>query len=132
MRTSRPGTRIPLINLGKFGPMTTNCPRKTVLLIIAQIFLLLSGPAFGQNPPLPNTPAPKQGEMPPKQAQTPAAKDAPKDKGQTVIHITTKTVVVPVTVKDHQGNLVPDLQRDEFRIFEDSVEQNITGFTSSP
>lgn len=126
------GTRIPVINLGKFGPMTTNCPRKTFLLIIAQIFLLLSGPAFAQDPPLPNTPAPKQGEAPPKQAQTPAAKDTPKDKGQAVIHITTKTVVVPVTVKDRQGTLVPDLQKDEFRIFEDGVEQNITGFRSDP
>jgi VWFA-related protein len=112
--------------------MTTNCPRKTVLLIIAQIFLLLGGPAFAQDPPLPNTPAPKQGETPPKQAQPPAAKDIPKDKGQTVIHITTRTVVVPVTVKDHRGTLVPDLQKDEFRIFEDSVEQNITGFRSEP
>jgi Ca-activated chloride channel family protein len=110
--------------------MTTNCPRKTLLLIITQIFLLLGGPAFAQDPPLPNTPAAKQGETPPKQA--PAAKDTPKDKGQTVIHITTRTVVVPVTVKDHRGNLVPDLQRDEFRIFEDGVEQNISYFTSVP
>src|SRR5277367_5689418 len=86
----------PLINLGKFGPMTTNCPRKTLLLIIAQIFLLLSGPVFAQDPPLPNNPAPKQGETPPKQAQAPAAKDSPKDKAQAVIHVTTKTVVVPV------------------------------------
>src|SRR5580704_269102 len=96
------------INLGKFGPMTTNCPRKTLLLIIAQIFLLLSVPAFAQDP-LPNTPAPKQGETPPKQTPAPAAKDTPKDKGQTVIHVTTRTVVVPVTVKDHRGTLVPDL-----------------------
>jgi VWFA-related protein len=120
------------INLGKFGPMTTNCPRKTLLFIIAQIFLLLGGPAFAQDPPLPNTPAPKQGETPPKQAQPPAAKDTARDKGQTVIHITTRTVVVPVTVKDRHGNLVPDLQKDEFRIFEDGVEQNITGFRSDP
>src|SRR5271170_4683911 len=78
------------INLRKFGPMTTNCPRKTLFLIIAQIFLLLGGAAFAQDPPLPSNPAPKQGETPPKQAQAPAAKDAAKDKGQTVIHITTR------------------------------------------
>jgi len=32
---------------------------------------------------------------------------------------------VPVTVKDRNGNLVADLKRDEFRVFEDGVEQAI-------
>ena len=33
--------------------------------------------------------------------------------------------MVPVTVKDRSGNLVADLKKDEFRIFEDNVEQKI-------
>ncbi len=32
---------------------------------------------------------------------------------------------MPVTVKDRNGNLVADLKRDEFRVFEDGVEQSI-------
>lgn len=32
---------------------------------------------------------------------------------------------MPVTVKDRNGNLVADLKRDEFRVFEDGVEQAI-------
>jgi len=38
-------------------------------------------------------------------------------------------VVLPVTVKDSSGNLVPDLTRDEFRVFDDSVEQKVSIFT---
>lgn len=41
-------------------------------------------------------------------------------------------VVVPVTVKDSQGRLVGDLQRDEFRVFQDGVEQQIAIFSSDP
>jgi VWFA-related protein len=36
--------------------------------------------------------------------------------------------MVPVTVKDKSGRLVPDLRKDEFRIFEDNVEQAVTSF----
>lgn len=37
-------------------------------------------------------------------------------------------VLVPVTVKDGAGRLVPDLRRDEFRIFEDNIEQKVASF----
>ena len=39
------------------------------------------------------------------------------------IRSTVELVVVPVTVKDSKGNLVDDLRKDDFRIFEDDVEQ---------
>ena len=39
-------------------------------------------------------------------------------------------VVVPVTVKDSSGRLVPDLRKDDFRIFEDAVEQKIAFFSA--
>src|SRR3989442_3668434 len=44
---------------------------------------------------------------------------------QTRIRIPVDQVIVPVTVKDVGGRLVPDLRRDEFRIFEDKIEQKI-------
>ena len=44
------------------------------------------------------------------------------------IRSTVELVVVPVTVKDARGNLVGDLRQDEFRIFEDGVEQHISLF----
>jgi VWFA-related protein len=39
-------------------------------------------------------------------------------------------VVVPVTVKDRRGVLVPDLRREEFRVLEDGVEQDIALFSA--
>ena len=42
------------------------------------------------------------------------------------------SVIVPVTVKDSQGRLVGDLQKDEFRVFADGVEQKILQFTADP
>src|SRR6202162_1407633 len=47
---------------------------------------------------------------------------------QTSIRIPVDQVIVPVTVKDVGGRLVPDLRRDEFRIFEDNIEQRIASF----
>lgn len=41
-------------------------------------------------------------------------------------------VVVPVTVKDRSGRLVLDLGKEEFRVLEDNVEQQIELFTSEP
>ena len=41
-------------------------------------------------------------------------------------------VVVPVTVKDAEGKFVLDIKRDEFRVFEDGVEQEISLFSVEP
>ncbi len=41
-------------------------------------------------------------------------------------------VVVPVTVKDAQGHLVGDLERSDFRVFEDGSEQEISLFSADP
>jgi len=46
------------------------------------------------------------------------------------IRSTVELVVVPVTVKDSKGNLVGDLRRDEFRVFEDGVEQQVSLFST--
>ena len=79
------------------------------------------------NPP--DAPAPKPEAQPP--AQNPAN---PKPTLQTPppgrISVTTNLVVLPVTVKDRSGNLVADLKKDEFRVFEDNVEQQIFSFTA--
>jgi len=52
--------------------------------------------------------------------------------GPATIRIPVNQVIVPVTVKDGAGRLVPDLRRDEFRVFEDSVEQKIASFIAEP
>ena len=49
---------------------------------------------------------------------------------QARITVNSNLVILPVTVKDQSGELVPDLRRDEFRVFEDNVEQKIDVFTA--
>ena len=44
------------------------------------------------------------------------------------IRITNNLVLVPVTVKDARGDLVADLQQNDFRIFQDGVQQKIQNF----
>ena len=46
------------------------------------------------------------------------------------IRTTVSLVVVPVTVKDSAGELVTDLQQNDFRVFEDGIEQPITLFSA--
>src|SRR5216683_7816301 len=64
-------------------------------------------------------------------AQTRGAQPAAQQsEARTKISVNSDLVVLPVTVKDRYGNLVPDLQREEFRIFDDNIEQSIDVFTS--
>ena len=44
----------------------------------------------------------------------------------------TLNVIVPVTVKDRQGQLVAGLQKDDFQIFADNVQQQIENFSADP
>lgn len=94
-------------------------PRK-IATLAAAAFLLACSLARGQNPaPAPAKPPQEtQANPPAKPPQVPA------------IVTTTKEVIVPVTVKDGRGNLVAGLNKDDFRIFEDNVEQRIIKFSA--
>ena len=64
-------------------------------------------------------------------AQAPAeAPPAGQSDAQATIRVRSDLVVLPVTVKDSSGELVPDLRADEFRVFEDNVEQKIEVFSA--
>ena len=74
--------------------------------------------------------APQSTTTPPASEQNPST--PPQQGGQGKIVFKVNEVVVPVTVKDRSGRLVADLRRDEFRIFEDNVEQKIVHFAADP
>jgi VWFA-related protein len=42
-----------------------------------------------------------------------------------VVRVNTSLVTVPVSVLDRQGRFIPDLQREDFRVFENGVEQSV-------
>src|SRR5258708_20192586 len=48
---------------------------------------------------------------------------------QTAVRITSDLVVLSVSVRDRAGSLVPDLRREQFRVLDDGVEQEIKVFT---
>jgi VWFA-related protein len=77
--------------------------------------LFFGAAAIAQAPPAPPA-SPQQG--------------APIPQGGQPIIVRTPVVIVPVTVKDNQGQLVGDLKKDDFRIFADGVEQKISRFSS--
>jgi VWFA-related protein len=73
------------------------------------------------------TPQQNPQSVPPQQNPPPLQQEGP-----TKMIISVNQVIVPVTVKDRAGRLVPDLRKDEFRIFEDNVEQRIAFFRAEP
>lgn len=103
--------------------------RKTSLPLLALAVCALSLPVEAQAPSTaPPAPAgaPRSGSQP-AQGQSPAP---PQSEAQAKITVNSNLVILPVTVKDRAGNIVPDLRKDEFRVFEDNVEQNIDVFTA--
>ena len=48
-----------------------------------------------------------------------------------VVRIDTNLVTVPVSVLDRDGRFISDLQRDEFKVFENGVEQKLAYFDST-
>jgi VWFA-related protein len=45
-----------------------------------------------------------------------------------VVKVNTSLVTVPVSVLDHQGRFVPNMKREDFRLFENGVEQSLAYF----
>src|SRR6476646_12047489 len=62
------------------------------------------------------------------QSQTPAAPEEV-DAGD-IVKVDTTLVTIPVSVMDRDGRYVPNLQKDDFRIWEDGVEQDVAFFQS--
>jgi VWFA-related protein len=108
----------------KFGLRTMKSLRKisvmTGLLFLATPALWLGLAArTPQDPP----PPAQDGSTPPP--------DVPRlSEARAKITVNANLVVLPVTVKDRSGNLVAGLGIDEFRVFEDNVEQRIDVFTN--
>lgn len=62
-------------------------------------------------------------------ADASAASTGPEEVSEgDVVKVNTSVVTVPVSVLDRQGRFVPNLKRDDFRIFDNGVEQTIAFF----
>jgi VWFA-related protein len=127
-----------ILNAQNSGWENMKSLRKTKFLVLAP-FLLASGllclsGLLAQEPPA--APVPKVApdaakQNPPRPQDSPIApsQQNPTD-SQSILKINVNYVFLPVTVKDGDGHLVPDLTRGEFRIFDDSVEQRLEFFSA--
>jgi VWFA-related protein len=98
---------------------SVNLSRQHALSVL--LIALLVFPANGRQTGAAQTPQPQVQEQPPEAR-------APDERAR--IRSTVELVVVPVTVKDSKGNLIADLGKEEFRIFEDGVEQQVSLFST--
>jgi Mg-chelatase subunit ChlD len=67
----------------------------------------------------------------PPEQQTQQAPAGPEEVDSSdVIRVNTTLVTIPVSVMDRDGRYVPNLQKEEFRVWEDGVEQEVAFFQS--
>jgi Ca-activated chloride channel homolog len=83
------------------------------LTFLVAALMLVSAASPAQSPaPRPPTAAPRQ---------------TPSPEGET-LKIDTDEVMLPVTVRDHAGQFVPNLKAEDFAVYEDGAPQQITSF----
>src|SRR6266576_5389629 len=69
--------------------------------------------------------------------QQPAAPQKQKDAGPEevgegdIVRVETTLISIPVSVMDRDGKYIPDLTKDDFRVWEDGVEQKVAYFAST-
>jgi Mg-chelatase subunit ChlD len=131
----------------------------TVFLLLS-LFILLTQPLLAQTrprrvgqtarsapPPVQPQPRPSSASRPPVlsgRTTTPAnnSQSAPQNspapesvepeelEAGDVIRVDTTLVTIPVSVMDRDGKYIPNLRQQDFRIYEDGVEQQIAYFAS--
>jgi Ca-activated chloride channel family protein len=89
-----------------------------------------SGPSNPSNAPV------LRGTMRPPAGQSSdrspvAAPDGPEEvEAGDVIRVDTTLITIPVSVTDRNGRYIPNLRKEDFRLWEDGVEQNVAFFAS--
>jgi Ca-activated chloride channel homolog len=105
----------------------TDITRRATRIFLRNFFLFLlaisfAGPRLCAQIPVPNPPPPPP---PPGSAQAAAQSEQSKHLKSVV-----DLVVLHATVVDEKGSFVPELKADNFRVFEDKVEQKISVFST--
>ena len=72
---------------------------------------------------------PKPAQNPPAPAQAPVEQQEPAQKSGVTIKIPVNLVDVLFTVLNRRNKLVPDLEKQDFKIFDDNIAQDIRYFS---
>lgn len=96
--------------------------RIVVALVCLCLFICAARPLYAQTRArrVGQTPAP-----PASPTQTREEVDA-----NEVVRVETTLVTLPVSITDRNGRYIPDLRKEDFRIFEDGVEQEVAYFAA--
>src|SRR5713101_379180 len=99
----------------------------TVLLLsVCSITALAQSEPPRTRPVLRSVGAPRTSQ---EQSQT-----APQDSGEvdegSIVRVSTSLIAVPTTVMDRNGRYIANLRKEDFRIYEDGVEQTVANFSS--
>jgi VWFA-related protein len=97
---------------------TTGLYRLAAVVSLALAMLVVCGPAWCQAPPGPLKQKP--GAQP---ENLPTA-----EQRKNAIRVRVNEVIAPVTVTSHSGEMILDLSRDNFRVYDNGVQQKIEHF----
>jgi VWFA-related protein len=97
------------------------------LLATAAAAFLLCFMTLAQAPEGPQTSAPAQANPTPNQGQAPPKQQPPPEAGVT-ISVEVPVVTLDVIATTTNGDIIPGLKKDNFKILEDGVPQAITNF----
>jgi len=109
--------------------------RATVSFFAVLFLMALAGSLSAQTPEQPR-PRPvlrsggtySQGQT--QNARTNGANDSAEIDEGSVVRVSTSLITVPAVVMDRNGRYIATLRKEDFRIFEDGVEQNVSYFAA--
>ena len=88
-----------------------------------------SGPATGRAPVLTGATTPNQRQTPSQPANN--TNSGPEEVDQNdVLRVNTTLVTIPVSVMDRDGRYAPNLRKEDFRLWEDGIEQQVAFFAT--
>jgi VWFA-related protein len=107
----------------------------TLALMMLALMTTLSLPAAAQNPPIPPPPAPPAASSTGPTSNTNSAPhsrsnadDQSQDQSVETLKVNVEVVQLFFNVKDKHGALIPNLNKDNFDLFEDGQQQTIKYF----
>jgi len=107
-----------------------------LLSLAAGVFFLLAAAPQGQSQSSETVAKPKKKDAPPEATDQPKIptqykKDKAVPEGLPTFHSDVNTVQLDVAVLDNKGHFIPGIPRGNFRVLEDNVPQQITGFNTN-
>jgi Ca-activated chloride channel family protein len=108
--------------------MTVRAPAAFLIILLS---LVWTAALCGQTPPRTAPVLRSGGTYSNNQKESTKSTDASNEiDADSVVRVSTSLISVPAVVMDRNGRYIPNLKKEDFRIFEDGVEQSVAYFAS--